>query len=182
MYLRTMEINDTTLWLIIICAVLFLSLLYCGFIIQKLHHKMDLMQIRPKTDITTNQKQLQLAAYERVALFTERTKLDNLISKLYSNNFNAKEMQQILVHQIKEEYEHNIAQQLYINAEVWNAVTKMKEQNIYILNQVGQVMPQHATALDYNKGVLEVLQSNENATMNAIVLSAIQYETKLLLL
>lgn len=172
------KIDDRTIILVAVIVILFTILTYVLFYVQKLLHKIDLLKANPQV---VDKSQLILAAYERLTLFTERTKLDNLISKLYNSNYSAREMQQVLTNNIREEFEYNISQQLYIKPEIWNAITKMKEQNIYIVNQVTASMQQNASAMDLNKHIIELLQTNPNVTMNNVVLDALQFETKTLL-
>ena len=90
-------------------------------------------------------------------------------------------MQQVLLQNIREEYEHNLAQQLYIKPEIWEAITKMKDQNSYIINQLAALAPVNATALDLNKKILEFTMNNPDSTMNNLVLDAMQFEVKVLL-
>jgi hypothetical protein len=170
--------DNQTIWLTVVIVALFTALVYSLFFIQKLYHKIDMAKAASKG---VDQKQLQLTAYERLALFTERNKINNLITKLFQSHYSAREMQQLLVSNIREEFEYNISQQLYVKPEIWDAVSKMKEQNIYIVNQVATTLPASANALDLNKHLLELLNANPNVTMNAVVLDALQYETKQLL-
>jgi hypothetical protein len=158
-------------YLIVLIVLIFVSL----FFIQKLLHQIEILKSKP---VVKDNTPLILSAYERLALFAERNKLDNLITKLYQNNYSAKEMQAVMVNNIKEEYDYNISQQLYIKPEIWAAVTKMKEQNVFILNQISNTLPPTATAMDFNKQVLELLNTNENVTMNNVVLDVIQFEAK----
>ena len=130
---------------------------------------------------TNETRQLQLQAYERLTLFTERIKLDNLITRLYQQNFSARDMQQLLLQSIKQEFEHNISQQIYINNTVWQAIEKMKDQNIFVVNQLADALPQNATAMDLNKSIIQFTLNNADTTMNKLVLNAIQFEAKKLL-
>ena len=124
---------------------------------------------------------LLLQAYERLALFTERIKLEALISRVYLNGMSAKDMQQALQRSIKEEFEHNITQQIYVNPDIWQAVTKMKDQNLYIINQLAAMLPASANAMDLNKRILDLVMNNPQSTMNNLVLEALQFEAKKLL-
>lgn len=124
---------------------------------------------------------LQLQAYERLTLFAERIKLENLISRLYVNGMSARDMQAALQLSIKDEYEHNITQQIYVNPDIWTAVTKMKEQNLFIINQLAAMLPSNANAMDLNKRILDLVMNTPNATMNNLVLEALQFEAKKLL-
>ncbi len=124
---------------------------------------------------------LQLQAYERLTLFTERIKLENLISRLYVNGMSARDMQGALQLAVKEEFEHNITQQIYVNPDIWTAVSKMKDQNLYIINQLAAMLPANANAMDLNKRILELVMNNPQSTMNNLVLEALQFEAKKLL-
>jgi hypothetical protein len=37
---------------------------------------------------------------------------------------------------IKSEYDFNVSQRVYVSKKIWAAVTKLKDQNIYIINQL----------------------------------------------
>lgn len=124
---------------------------------------------------------LVLTAYERLAILTERLRLENLVHRLYESDYSARQMQQVFTATIRQEYDHNITQQLYVPPALWEAITKMKEQNIFIINQIAALLPIDAKALDLNKQILEMVQTHPEATMNHLVLEAIQFEAKKLL-
>ena len=82
-----------------------------------------------------------------------------------------------MVDDIKSEFEYNVSQQIYVSKEVWNAVTKLKDQNIYIINQLAAALPHQASSLELSKTILEYSMT-EKAELNTIVLDALQYEAK----
>ena len=137
-------------------------------------------EMRAKQPATAGNSPLQLQAYERLTLLADRITLKNLVARMHSTDLTAAELQAGLVETIRNEYEHNITQQIYINPEVWKAVTKMKEQNIFIINQLAAALPPQANAWELSNLILEYSSKN-NAELNAIVLDAIQYEVKKLL-
>jgi hypothetical protein len=120
---------------------------------------------------------LPLQAYERLSLLTDRISLKNLVSRLHSTALTAADLQVALLETIRNEYEHNITQQNYVNPEVWKAVTKMKEQNTYIIHQLAMGLPQNTPAIELSKLILEY-SARDNAELGPIVLDAIQYEVK----
>lgn len=135
----------------------------------------------PESSGTKETRQLQLGAYERLALLSERLKLENLISSLYQSGYSAKDMQQVMIQTMRQEYAHNITQQIYVSAAIWSAVEKMKDQNIFIVSQLANTLPPEANAMDLNKTILEFLMANPDATMNKLVTEAVQFEAKKLL-
>ncbi len=141
--------------------------------------------LRPETNLETQgtkeTRQLQLGAYERLALLSERLKLENLVNSLYQNGYSAKDMQQVMIQSMRQEYAHNITQQIYVSASIWSAIEKMKDQNIFIVSQLANTIPQNAAAMDLNKTIIAFLMANPDATMNKLVNEAIQFEAKKLL-
>ena len=128
-----------------------------------------------------NTKQLQLQAYERLILLTDRIALPNLINRLNQQGLSATEMQILLMQATKQEFEHNITQQIYVSPEAWDALRNFKEQNLLVINQVASFLPQDATGMDLNKSLLEVLIQNPKASLQNIVSDALSYEAKKLM-
>lgn len=126
---------------------------------------------------TENQK-LQLQAYERLALLCERIALPNLISRLNVPNASAQDMQALLTATIREEFEFNISQQIYVSAESWNALKNLKEHNILIINQYALALPANATAQELNKLLLEYTITEKKGMMHEVVGDIINYEAK----
>ena len=69
---------------------------------------------------------LQLQAYERLILLVERIALPNVISRTNQQGISLGDMQYLLVNTIKQEFEHNITQQIYVSSEAWEAVRNLK--------------------------------------------------------
>lgn len=121
---------------------------------------------------------LRLQAYERITLLTERIALQNLLSRNTNAGFSCRQMQATLIDSIKQEYDYNISQQIYVSPEVWRAVNNLKEQNIYIINQLASTLPAQASGMDLNKHIIDYLINNSNASLHTIVLDAINFEAK----
>ena len=124
---------------------------------------------------------LRLQAYERITLLTERIALQNLLSRHTNAGLSCRQMQMTLIDSIKQEYEYNMSQQIYVSPEVWRAVNNLKEQNIYIINQLAATLPAQASGMDLNKHIIDYLINNSNASLHNIVLEAINYEAKKLM-
>jgi len=121
---------------------------------------------------------LRLHAYERLTLLSERISLQNLISRTHNAGLSSRQMQASLIDSIKQEYDYNISQQIYVSPEVWKAINNLKEQNIYIVNQLASTLPMQATGLDLNKQIVDFLISNPKASLHNIVMEAINFEAK----
>lgn len=135
----------------------------------------------PTTENQYNAVPLQLQAYERLVLLTERISLPNLISRISQPNATAKEMQVLLNENIKQEFEYNASQQIYVSPVAWEAVRNLRDQNMLIINQVANVLPPDATGSDLNKQLLDVIMQQEDAALHTIVLNALNFEAKKLM-
>lgn len=127
-----------------------------------------------------DQTPLRLQAYERLTIFTERMNLRNLITRVNPVNNSAGSMHIALIEEIKEEYNYNVSQQIYVSGEVWHAVTRLRDQNIYIINQIAGSCAVDAEAKDLKFKILEYTDQ-EKSDLSTIVLDAIQFEAKKLL-
>ena len=78
---------------------------------------------------------------------------------------------------MKTEYEYNVSQQIYVSEDVWKAIGNLKDQNIYIINQIAATIPSQSSSIELSKGILEYA-SNNNAELSSIVLNALQFEAK----
>ena len=87
-------------------------------------------------------------------------------------------MQISLIDAIKQEYEYNVSQQVYVSTEVWKAINNLKEQNIYVVNQLASTLPFKASGMDLNKQIIDFLINNPKASLHNVVLDALNFEAK----
>jgi len=121
---------------------------------------------------------LQLQAYERLVMLAERIALPNLVSRVNVSGSSAREMQLLLLENIKQEYEYNATQQIYVSPVAWEAVRNLKDQNMLIINQVATALPPEASGTDLNRQLLEFVMSQKKGMLHSIVLEALNYEAK----
>lgn len=125
--------------------------------------------------------QLQLQAYERLVVLVDRIALPNLISRVGQADISARDMQMILTRSIREEFEYNISQQIFVTPEAWNSVKNLKEQNLLIINQLANILPPNASSLDLNKQLLQYLMNDKKGTLHEVVSEVLSYEAKKLM-
>lgn len=98
---------------------------------------------------------LRLQAHERLIIFIERINPANLLVRLHQQGIGVKELQNLVINDIKSEFQHNITQQLYLNTASWDVVRKLKDDTIAMINNVVQGLPETATGVDLSKNVLQ---------------------------
>ncbi|MFY8128976.1 MAG: hypothetical protein ACOVMM_11400 [Chitinophagaceae bacterium] len=126
-------------------------------------------------------KQMQLAAYERLLLLVDRIALQNLISREALPNLSCREMQHLLSQNLKQEFEFNITQQIYVSADSWTSIKNLRDQNLLIIHQIAQSLPANATGTDLNKSILEFLANDQRGKLHELVSEVLSFEAKKLL-
>jgi hypothetical protein len=170
-----MNFDKDTIVLIIAVFALLVALL--TFFLFNLERKKPGKEMSSAPEI----RPLQLQAYERLVMLTERIAIPNLVSRAHQPGLNAREMQLLLLESIKQEYEYNASQQIYVSPVAWDAVRNLKEQNMLIINQVASSLPEGSSGLDLNKKLMEYMMTQKKGAIHNIVLEALNYEAKKLM-
>ena len=102
---------------------------------------------------------LRLQAYERMCLFLERITPHNLIIRVNDPVYNVAQFQQKLLFEIREEYNHNLSQQIYMSDETWVLIRNAKEEVITLINNSVATMYDNATSLDLAKQIFENIRA-----------------------
>jgi hypothetical protein len=89
---------------------------------------------------------LRLQAYERLALFLERINPASIIGRVRTADMIASELQYAVVKSIREEFEHNLSQQVYISSSCWNLIVASKDEIIKTVNLIGTQLPPDASS------------------------------------
>lgn len=98
---------------------------------------------------------LRLQAYERLVLLLERMSPNNLIMRVYKPEWSAKELQRQLIKSVRDEYTHNLSQQLYVSPQVWELINQAYEETLGQINALTSSLDEDATATDLSQKILE---------------------------
>lgn len=103
-----------------------------------LKEEQQLLRARMENErkLTTSKTSLPLRfqAYERMSLFLERINPPNLITRVLKQKLNVGALHTTLLKTIRDEYEHNMSQQLYISDNAWELVKAAKEDVVRLVN------------------------------------------------
>jgi hypothetical protein len=104
---------------------------------------------------------IRMNAYERLLIFLERMNPTSAIHRERTHNMSARDLQFAITNNIREEYEHNLSQQLYVSNEAWTSIINAKEEMVKLYNLVGNNLPDNAGSLEYSKAILDYILSSE---------------------
>ena len=98
----------------------------------------------------------RVEAYQRAVLLMERISPNSLVMRLHNPGLPAKMMQAELLKAIREEYDHNVAQQIFVSPAAWEMVRNSKEETIKIINIAGGQMDAASMGIDLNAKIFEI--------------------------
>jgi hypothetical protein len=159
-------------------TVLIVLLVLAAWLLYEFRTMKD--EVRKSADSKNEAMKLKLQAYERLTLFADRISLRNLVARTSYGGLSVVELQLTLLETIRTEYEYNVSQQIYVSADIWKAIGNLKDQNIYIINQIAANIPSQALGVELCKLLLEYT-SQKNADLSVYVLDGLQFEAKKIL-
>lgn len=154
---------------------LVLGVAYWAFWPRYNQHTFRLKLLEMKRETKKEMLPLRLQAYERIVLFAERINPVNLVVRLHEPGLSAQDFQQLLLREIRSEYEHNITQQLYVSDQAWAVIRQLKEQTMALVRNTVAGLPDTATAKELSTTMLSHLAQLEDDPYRA-ALRAIKSE------
>lgn len=113
---------------------------------------------------------LKMQAYERFVLFLERILPENLILRVSRPEYTALQMKMAMIKGIREEFEHNMSQQLYISDSTWQKIKEAKDEMIHLVNTSGGDLDDRARGTELATDVLQVATSKKPVHINEAIL------------
>ncbi|MCF8297375.1 MAG: hypothetical protein K9J13_07540 [Saprospiraceae bacterium] len=99
---------------------------------------------------------LRLQAYERIILLLERISPLSMLLRENIPGVTVHQMHNRLLKTIREEFEHNLSQQLYISQQAWKLVKNAKEEITQLVNTASHKLDEKATSVDLNNKIIEL--------------------------
>ena len=112
---------------------------------------------------------LRLQAYERIILFLERISPNNLIMRLNKPEMSSIQLQSSLIKTIREEFEYNLSQQLYISLKAWEMVKNAKEETIKLINVASGKIPETASAGELVKIIFDLALEKDRLPVDVAI-------------
>ena len=104
---------------------------------------------------------LRLQAYERMCLFLERSRITSLVIRLSSSGLSAKELHSNLLEELRNEFNHNLSQQIYISVPAWQLIQSAMEATILLINQSADALAADTTQTDLVKQIMQNMSTQK---------------------
>lgn len=130
-------------------------------------YKVRLMELKQKNGEVVIPIRLQ--AYERIVLLLERITPRNLLLRVSGSGHTASDYHRLLLSEIRNEFSHNMSQQVYMSEQAWQQVKHAREEVVNLINRTYQDMPDKSKGTDLAKKILEsILATETDPTARAI--------------
>lgn len=124
------------------------------------------MLVELKSQHTQTILPLRLQAAERICLLLERITPNNLVRRSSPSEFSAAELHSRLVSEVREEFNHNLSQQVYFTDEAWETVRKAVEDTVTIINMSRQHLGAEASGMELAKAIFSQSLEQKNDSIS----------------
>jgi len=131
---------------------------------EKLKLKFDIIKANNKL-VTP----VRLQAYERIILFLERIRPDALALRLTKPKMTSKQIQLQMLTTVRNEFNHNLSQQLYLSDETWSAVVYAKEQITRLINYAGTKVDPKTVSQAFTAVLIEMYNDTDTKPVETSV-------------
>ena len=109
---------------------------------------------------------LMIQAFERLVLYLERIRFSVLVKRVFMPGMTRSDLQFALIQSIQDEFEHNLAQRLYVSEEIWMMVVLTKDEALKIVNEAFGANPEADAA-----AMAQILASKSNTYIDRTVIA-----------
>ncbi|MCL2597592.1 MAG: hypothetical protein FWD66_08055 [Paludibacter sp.] len=103
---------------------------------------------------------VRLRAYERLMLLIERTNPKNLILNNFKEDMTCFDLQITLQNVIRQEFAHNLSQQIYVSSALWESISDTKESLLNLVNLCALKCPSDTNGVALAEGII-MIYNNE---------------------
>ncbi|MGQ1948296.1 DUF7935 family protein [Geofilum sp. OHC36d9] len=144
--------TDYTMFVLALLAIMVFTLLLVSFFLRQETRRRQL-EIRYKDGVELMKHRLQ--AYERLTLLLERLSPEALILREQRHDLSGVSFHQHLLRVIRNEFDHNMAMQVYVNASTWEKIKSAREALVRLINSTAAGLDPKAPALELGRLIIE---------------------------
>lgn len=127
---------------------------------QNEQQKLQILQLKKKESLP-----IQLQAYERLLLFCERMDPMNLVNRVSGSSNDSNSYAILLIETIKQEFDHNLIQQLYVSDDSWKAVLAAKE---VVIQKIAALGTSSSSSEAFSQQLIHFFSGENSAIQTAI--------------
>lgn len=147
-------------------------------VVSFLSKEREKLLIDLKTQNTQTVLPIRLQASERLCLLLERITPNNLVRRVNQGEFSARDLHTQLLIEVREEFNHNLSQQVYFTDETWESVKRAVESVVTLVNSSFQDMNDEARGIDLAKRIFQRSLDQRNDSIQ-IALTEVKSEIRI---
>ncbi len=111
----------------------------------------------------------RLQAYERLILFLERIEPNQMIPRVHRPAMSASIFKRELQRTVREEFEHNLTQQIYVSSDAWNKLIESRNAVNQLIELASKNVGDNDSAVQLSSAVFDILgKAGVSPTADAI--------------
>ncbi len=130
----------------------------------------------PNTGVITT----RLQAYERLILFLERIEPNHMVPRVHQPAMNSAVFKRELQKTIRDEFEHNLTQQIYVSSDAWNKLVESKNAVNQLIELAAKNVGDNSTSVQFSSVLFEIL-SKVGVSPTADAIEMLKVEARQLL-
>ena len=107
-----------------------------------------------KLDVQKISLPVRMQAYERLVLLLERLQLSGLLLRNNAPGMNSAGFQNALLQSVRDEFDHNLSQQLYVSSLAWEKVKNAREETIKLIHTAASKVDPEASSSELARQIL----------------------------
>lgn len=127
---------------------------------------LDGQQLRQQTSLP-----LRLQAYERLSVFCERISIPNLVLRLRNDAMTSEELKLAMLLAIRQEYEHNISQQVYVSENLWKIIILARDDVSTVITEICNQLTPNDPALELSRRLFIYLQESQETALDKALMA-----------
>lgn len=128
------------------------------FLLKKfLEEQRQVAIIQAKAESRSEMIPTRLQAYERLILFLERIEPNQMIPRVHRPAMSSAVFRRELQKTIRDEFEHNLTQQLYVSSDAWNKLIESRNAVTQLVELAGKSVGDDATGVQFSNALFEIL-------------------------
>jgi hypothetical protein len=171
--------------LLVVLAIVIVALASIIFLVLNFNKKINFSESLAVQGELRKQRQEfflshRMEAYQRAILYMERIHPVTIVMRMNQQNVNAVLFQSMLLKAIRDEYDHNVAQQMFISPNAWHLLKNAKEETVKLINVGASDLPSDSSSSDLAKAII-TLTADINPLPSEIAIEALKAEFQQLL-
>ncbi|MDP4238887.1 MAG: hypothetical protein Q8904_05375 [Bacteroidota bacterium] len=121
---------------------------------------------------------IRLRAYERLILLLERTTPATLIVTIAKPEMTNRELHTQLLSSIRQEFSHNLSQQIYVSDDIWNHIRGAQESLLRLVNTCASQCNPANSASELAERIIQVYNASDQ-TPTELAINLLKKEVRL---